>query len=49
MEYHDPAFVACNERYVVVNNKTGDLVGGDGGRVRGVHKELLIIDLEEVL
>jgi len=46
LEYYDNMFMTVNERYIVVNTKTGNLVAeypGNGSRIEG----LFIIDLEE--
>ena len=45
LEPHDPIYCACNERYIVINTKCGNLIGGDGGT--NACEGLFVIDLEE--
>ena len=44
LEYFDSMLMTANERYVVVNTKTGNLIGCDG---RNACEGLLVIDLLE--
>ena len=44
MQYYDAVYMTANERFVVVNTKTGNLLGG--GSTPGTDG-LLVIDLEE--
>ena len=43
VEYYDNIFMTLNERFVVVNTKTGNLLDNSGGSCEG----LLVIDLEK--
>ena len=43
LEYFDSMLMAANERFVIVNTKTGNLVGSDGAR--NATDGLLVIDL----
>jgi len=45
LEYYDSMFMTCNERFIVVNTKTGNLVGGSCHCA--ATEGLFIIDLEE--
>lgn len=45
MHYYDSAYMTVNERFIVVNTKTGNLLGG--GSTPGTDG-LLVIDLEEL-
>ena len=45
LEAYDPIYCTCNERYVVVNTKCGNLIGGDGGT--NACEGLFVIDLED--
>ena len=45
LEYYDSMLLTANERFLVVNTKTGNLIGNDGSR--GASQGLLVIDLLE--
>ena len=45
LEYFDSFIMTANERYIVVNTKTGHLVASDGAR--DTSQGLLVIDLQE--
>ena len=45
LEYYDSMLLSANERFLVVNTKTGNLVGSDGSR--NASEGLLVIDLQE--
>jgi len=45
LEYYDSMLLSANERFLVVNTKTGNLIGSDG--VRNASEGLLVIDLQE--
>ena len=45
LEYYDYMSLTANERFVVVNTKTGNLIGSDGAR--NASQGLLVIDLLE--
>jgi hypothetical protein len=45
MEYFDSFIMSANERFIVVNTKTGNLVASDG--TRNASQGLLVIDLED--
>jgi len=42
---YDLIFMTCNERFLVLNTKVGNVVGGDGGT--NASEGLIVIDLEE--
>jgi hypothetical protein len=44
LQYYDSLYMACNERFLIVNTKTGNLLDG-GSSPTG--EGLLIIDLKE--
>jgi len=43
LEYFDSLLMSCNERFIVVNTKTGNLIAQDRNACEG----LLVIDLLE--
>ncbi|KAL3783475.1 hypothetical protein ACHAW5_011122 [Stephanodiscus triporus] len=45
LEYFDCMLMAANERFIVVNTKTGNLIGSDGAR--NATEGMLVIDLLE--
>lgn len=45
LEYYDSLLMTANERFIVVNTKTGNLIGSDG--VRNASQGLLVIDLQK--
>lgn len=45
MEYYDNMFMTVNERFIVVNTKTGNLMSGGNGPRR--HEGLFIVDLDD--
>ena len=45
LEYFDSFIMTANERYIVVNTKTGHLVASDGAR--DTSQGLLVVDLQE--
>lgn len=45
LEYYDSMLLTANERFLVVNTKTGNLVGSDGAR--NATEGLIVIDLQE--
>ena len=45
LEYYDSMLMSANERFLVVNTKTGNLVGSDGAR--NASEGLLVIDLQD--
>lgn len=45
LEYFDSLMMTANERFIVVNTKTGNLIGSEG--TRGASQGLLVIDLQE--
>lgn len=47
LEYFDSMLMTVNERFVIVNTKTGNLIGSGVGAARNATEGLLIIDLLE--
>ena len=45
LEYFDSFIMTANERFIVVNTKSGNLIATDGSR--NANEGLLVIDLEE--
>eukprot|EP00579_Thalassiosira_antarctica_P006369 CAMPEP_0201883660 /NCGR_PEP_ID=MMETSP0902-20130614/16162_1 /ASSEMBLY_ACC=CAM_ASM_000551 /TAXON_ID=420261 /ORGANISM="Thalassiosira antarctica, Strain CCMP982" /LENGTH=869 /DNA_ID=CAMNT_0048412507 /DNA_START=145 /DNA_END=2754 /DNA_ORIENTATION=+ len=45
LEYYDSMLMSANERFLVVNTKTGNLIGSNGAR--NASEGLLVIDLQE--
>lgn len=45
LEYYDSMLLSANERFLLVNTKTGNLIGSDGAR--NASEGLLVIDLQE--
>lgn len=44
LQYYDSMYMTCNERFLVINTKTGNLLGGGSS---STSEGLLIIDLKE--
>jgi hypothetical protein len=44
LQYYDSMYMACNERFLIVNTKTGNLLGGGSS---STGEGLLVIDLKE--
>ena len=47
LEYFDSLLMTVNERFVIVNTKTGNLIGSGAGAARNATEGLLVIDLLE--
>jgi hypothetical protein len=47
LEYFDSMLMTVNERFVIVNTKTGNLIGSGVGAARNATDGLLVIDLLE--
>jgi hypothetical protein len=45
LEYYDSFIMTANERFIVVNTKSGNLISSDG--TRNASQGLLVIDLQE--